>query len=229
MLAAYNRLKPEAKNGSIFKDLRFEFLQYEPANSTMENATKLEMGDVALCSLCQSYSKIRQHRKIVFIADRDNADTNKKLSETGRTFKDWGNNVFSLILPVPNSRKTTPNICVEHMYSDETIKTFVTDEKTTYARRLYLGNEFDKRGISASAGLVCERKNKCGKDSIAIIEGSNGERVTSLTDETINLALSKTDFANLILNCQKPFDNVNFENFLELFLILKEINCIDKK
>ena len=33
------------------------------------------------------------------------------------------NKVFSFVLPVPKNRKNTPNICIEHLYSDEEIKT----------------------------------------------------------------------------------------------------------
>ena len=225
MLAAYNNLKGRFEYHEIFDTMQFEFLKYEPANSPTECEIKLEMGCSALCSLCQSYSKLKQPRKMVFIADRDNKDTNSKLSVDGQKFKNWGNNVFSLILPLPENRRETPDICIEHLYSDEMIKTEVTDPHTGVKRRLYLGNEFDVRGISAPLDLICMRRNICGPHSIAIIEGSSKERVTKISaDDGVNYALPKMDFADKVLSQEPPFDKVDFSNFVELFSILKEIS-----
>ena len=103
------------------------------------------------------------------------------------------------------------------------IKTEVKDEKTKVVRRLYMGNEFDNRGVSYDMKTMCERKDICGENSIAIIEGSTGERVTKLFDSTTNIALTKMAFANMILKKETPFENVDFSNFLEVFKILRKI------
>ena len=224
MKAAYNKLSQISEYDEIFNGLDFEFLEYEPANSKTECENKLEMGNKTLCSLCESYAKLKQKRKIVFIADCDNNDTNKKLGNNKNLFKKWGNNVYSFILPIPDSRKETPNICIEHLYSDKVIKTEVPVENQQISRRLYMGNEFDERGISFKLGVTCERKNICGKNSISIIEGSTGERVTTLEDGNKNIALSKMTFANMILDKKSPFEDVDFDNFLDIFKILKQIS-----
>lgn len=223
MKAAYNKLSNIPEYSDIFNGLDFEFLEYEPANSKSECDNKLEMGNKTLCSLCESYAKMKQMRKMVFIADRDDDATNKKLSTNSEAFKKWGNNVYSLIIPVPGSRRKTPAICIEHLYSDEIIKTQVFSEKEQICRRLYMGNEFDERGISYELGMTCERKNVCGKNSIAIIEGSTGERVTRLDNSETNVALSKMTFAKMILDENPPFESIDFNNFLEIFKILKDI------
>lgn len=227
MKAAYNKLSEISEYDDIFNELDFEFLEYEPANSKIECENKLEMGNKTLCSLCENYAKLKQKRKMVFIADRDDNNTNKKLGNNTNAFKKWGNNVYSFILPIPNSRKETPNICIEHLYSDEVIKTKVSTENEQISRRLYMGNEFDKRGISIELGITCERKNICGKGSISIIEGSTGERVTALENSEVNLALSKMTFAEMILNKETPFAEVDFNNFIEIFKILKDISDDD--
>lgn len=223
MKAAYNKLSNIPEYSDIFNGLDFEFLEYEPANSKSECDNKLEMGNKTLCSLCESYAKMKQMRKMVFIADRDDDATNKKLSTNSEAFKKWGNNVYSLIIPVPGSRRKTPAICIEHLYYDEIIKTQVFSEKEQICRRLYMGNEFDERGISYELGMTCERKNVCGKNNIAIIEGSTGERVTRLDNSETNVALSKMTFAKMILDENPPFESIDFNNFLEIFKILKDI------
>ena len=225
MKAAYNELSKNPDNKEIFNGLDFEFLEYEPANSDVESDLKLEMGNKVLCSLCENYAKLKQTRKIVFIADCDDINTNKKLGGGESTYKDWGNNVYSLILPIPQGRKATPNICIEHLYPDNVIKSEVLFDQGI-KRRLYMGNEFDVRGISTELHATCERKGMCGPNSISIIEGSTGERVTSFDDIETNLALPKMQFANMVLNKDAPFNSLDFSNFLPLFSILHDITHI---
>lgn len=220
--AAYNILKDKPQYAKIFTDLEFEFFEYEPANSKETAKHKLEMGNTALTQICESMSKLPQNKTYIFIADRDHEATNKKLSSIDKIYKSWGNNVYSFIIPVPESRKSTPSICIEHLYSDDEIKTEVTVNGIN--RRLYIGNEFDERGIAYSIEKVCEKKSVCGSKSIAIIEGTQGDKVTSLkNDSNENFALPKSKFANCVLNREEPFRNFNFDNFVEIFRVIKEI------
>lgn len=223
MKAAYSCLSQKPEYKEIFEGLEFEFLEYEPKNSETDAMIKLDMGNKSLSALCENIAKLKQGRKVVFIADRDVADTNKKLGGKENEYKEWENDVYSFIIPVPESRKDTPNICIEHLYSDDIIKTEVKDKTSEVVRRLYIGNEFDNRGISYDAKKMCERKDLCGADSIAIIEGSTGERVTKLSDGSTNIALTKMAFANMILKKEAPLENVDFSNFLEIFKILRKI------
>lgn len=223
MKAAYNALSQMEDYKDIFSDLEFEFLEYEPKNSSKGNGPRLEMGNTQLCPLCENMAKIMQPRKMVFIADRDHPGTNTKMEgKNGELYKRWGNNVYSFTLPIPSNRTDTPEICIEHLYSDDVIKTEVdTGEQK---RRLYMGNEFDSRGYAASLGVFCEKKTACGPGKINIIEGSTGERVTLLSDENVNVALPKMTFANMILEVKTPFDKIDFSGFVAIFEILKRIN-----
>ncbi len=222
MKAAYNKLSHMPEYSELFSDFEFEFLEYGPNTSRCN--IKLEMGNSQLVSLCENMAKIMQNRKMVFIADRDHPDTNKKLGgKNGNEFKKWGNNVYSFLLPIPDFRSSTPEICIEHLYPDEVIKTEIETEYSDVKRRLYMGNEFDGRGYSDSLGVICEKKSVCGPGKINIIEGSTGERVTLLKNENINVALSKMKFANLILEGKAPFDEIDFKSFVPIFDILKKI------
>ena len=132
--------------------------------------------------------------------------------------------MFSFTLPVPDSRKSTPEICIEHLYSDEEIKTEYCGFPDKVARRLYLGNEFDKRGLSLDGNKLCESPNLCGEESISIIDGSGRKKVTRTRDnEAINIAMPKSKFASLVYSKTPPFNNFDFKNFIPIFKAIKEI------
>ena len=66
------------------------------------------------------------------------------------------------------------------------------------------------------------KSKKCGSESIDIIEGSKGEKVTAISDSEgkTNYALPKTSFAKYV--SENP-DKFNFDNFAEIFRIIKAI------
>ena len=220
--AAYNNLsiKPEFKE--IFEHLNFEIFKYEPANSPSPATNKVNMGNSALVAMCEAYSKMPQKRKMIFLADRDDEKTNKKLAVEGQPYKTWGNNVYSFVLPVPETRKETPEICIEHLYSDEEIRTEYIEDGIP--RRLYLGYEFSNKGISLGLNKICEKKNICGPGKISIIDGSGGGKISNLSPEDdINYALSKMVFAECVLENKPGFDKFDFSNFASVFKIIGEI------
>ena len=174
--------------------------------------------------MCEMFSKIPQKRKLIFVADRDQDDINKKMGNETIGFKDWGNHVYSFVLPVPESRKSTPNICIEHYYSNQEIKTKY--EENNIQRRLFMGNEFDSRGNGLDNKFFCCNRNICGKEKINIIEGSTKERVILMIDHSenpTNYALPKNEFAELVLTKAHGFDKFNFDNFLLIFEVIKKI------
>ena len=58
-----------------------------------------------------------------------------------------------------------------------------------------------------------------------IIDGSDKKKVIKPWDGGVkkNYALSKMEFAKRILNKEKPFDNMDFSNFIPLFEIIKKV------
>lgn len=219
MKTAFSALSKDSQYDDIFNGLEFEFLEYEPKTSGTDGL-KLEMGDVALCSLCENAAKLPHTRKYIFVADCDVKATNDKLGNKGKEYKYWGNNTYSLILPIPQNRQNTPGICIEHYYSDTEIKTEM--DVSGVRRRLYLGKEFNKNGYSKILNAFCEKKNVCGSESIAIIEGTSKERVFSLDDDecSINLALPKMKFAEYVNQHPNEF---SFRNFIEFFKVIRQI------
>lgn len=218
MKAAFRNLMTKTEYQD-YVDMKFEFLEYGG------NDKKLEMGDKKLESLIPYFSSFKHSKKIIFIADNDVEEICDRLGNKSSPFyKYHGNNVFSFVLPVPKHRKNTPEICIEHYYTDEEIKTPVTIADGS-ERRLYMGYEFQKNGISFDRKLTCNKKDSCGKESIKIIDGNSKAKVYSIDDEnsTVNLALPKMDFAEGVLNQSPEFANFNFDSFHLIFDIIKQI------
>lgn len=194
-------------NKGQLNDEKFQFLEYDD---------EVEMGSSHLLTLCKSLSKVNNNNKVIAIFDRDEPNIVKQASgSTGTDYKSWGNNVYSFVLPVPLHRLETPDIAIEHYYTDDEIKLEDTDK-----RRLYMGNEFSsKSGINLHKDKICLLKNKCVNESIQIIDSS----VFVISNEDENIALPKNNFANNIYNDTEPFDKVNHENFIPVFEIINKI------
>lgn len=201
---ALNRLN----NKNMFCEDDFKFLEYDDT----------EMGNTELMSLCKQLCKIPNEYKIICIFDADVPSILKKVLTEGANYKEWGNNVFSFVIPVPKHRENTPRISIEHYYTDEELQT-----EDINGRRLYMGKEFSNMsGIHYKKDRFCVNKNKCGEKSISILDSE----IYFLSDEHKNIALSKNDFADNILNEIEPFDNINYENFKSIFEIIEEIISI---
>ncbi|MDA2596704.1 AAA family ATPase [Bacillus cereus group sp. Bc061] len=196
------------QENELFVDVDFEFLDYEGT----------QMGHGELLALCKQVSKIQNEYKIVCIFDRDVSNVNREVASQGADYKSWGNNVYSLLLPVPKHREETPGICIEHYYFDSEIT--LMDET---GKRMYLGNEFSRKSGQhiLEKDKFCQAKNKVGGSSISIIDRDCDVFVGEKEDE--NIALSKNQFAENILQGVKPFDTVNFDNFQPIFEIIEEI------
>lgn len=220
--AAFANLKSLPDLAEKYSSLDFDFLEYLPKQDTSSAPLKLEMGNAQLVEMCKNCAAISQPRKLIFIADADDKNTNKQLGANSGNFKYWGNNVYSFILPVPQHRLDTPQICIEHYYKDTELKIPVTINGID--RRIYMGNEFDAVGLSTDLMYLCYDRNSCGPDKIRIIDGTSEKRVIKITDPLkFNLALPKMEFANRILDGDPAFAKVDFSNFRSVFDIIKEI------
>lgn len=222
MKAAFNSLLTHPDFAEKYSTLDFDFLEYEPLNGAETGNIQLEMSNSHLTAMCEAFSKLKQSRKIIFIADADDDKTTKKLSAAGTDYKSWGNNVYSLVLPVPVMRQATPKICIEHLYTDDELKTEL--EIDGIKRRLYMGREFDNHGISLDKSLFCLDRNSCGDGKINIIDGGSDKRVYRISDDAkTNIALPKMEFAQHILSEDPSLRAFDFSNFEPIFEIIQKI------
>ena len=184
---------------------------------------KAEMGDSALLTLCETLFKFNKGRIIIFIFDHDKEEVVNEVMN-GNNYKNWGNNVYSFAIPVPESRQKTPLISIEHYYSDDEIKTVQKIGENDY--RLFIGNEFDEKGFFLSderrINLLYPKKN-CGKDKINILDGNCENIVERRNGKSMNVALSKYRFAWNILKNEPGFNNFDFSNFIKIFEIIRDI------
>lgn len=200
------------KNEGRYLDLDIDFLEYDD-----------NFGEDELVKMKDSLQMLPNNKKYILIADRD---TNKKaveeLEEKGN-YKKWKNNVYSFRIPVPETRKETPSISIEHYYSDEELKTEIICDDSI-KRRMYMGSDFNKIGLNIIEKKRCGDRNKCGENKICIISGNGNEKVFDINDDdgqTTNFALSKKDFVERIVADESR--EICYQNFSLILDKIKEI------
>lgn len=231
--AAYRALSQDSKNKVLFSKLgNIKFFEYEAKDQGHliselgfgikgSPLYKAEMGDTSLQHLCESFSKLPRNNLVICIFDRDNNEIFKKVTNNGN-YKDWGNNVYSFAIPIPNEdREKTPLISIEHYYSDNEIKT--TQLKGDVECRLYMGCEFDSFGRMIDGNKLCNSLKKCGEDKINILSRGNEKIICKDSSDQNDYSLSKADFAWNIYNKRADFNNFDFSNFIKIFEMIRDI------
>jgi len=192
------------KTKNKFTELKLSFENYKDG---------LEINNTELLKICEGLSKTTFHKsKIICLFDRDVNSINKKVVEKGKLYKHWGNNVYSVLLPVP-SHRTFENICIEHYYDDSEL--MVKDKN---GRRLFLSTEFDKvTRKHNSEDLIYANKNVLQSTFPKILDSK------VFNESGINIALPKSEYADNVMNKVKGFDNHTFDNFIPIFNLLMEV------
>jgi len=180
---------------------------------------KEDFGKSNLIKMCESFSEVYQLKPLIFIFDRDLEEKEKrKVTDDSKGYKDWGNNVFSFILPEPSHRKGYKNISIEMFFKDEEIRTEDRDGK-----RLFFTNEVEK--------IINPTTNKFEKYKI-VSPNTNDEFFKKILSKDIDKvedergrkkALSKTKFAEYIYKDVPPFDSFDFTEFKKIFQIIEKI------
>ena len=175
------------------------------------------MGDNQLKNLCTQTSKLPQSQRLICIFDRDNPNILKDVTDRNKDFKNWGNNVFSFAIPVPDHRQEDEDVCIELYYKDSEIKR--TDE---HGRRLYLSNEFSKKSgrHKKDKALIYPNPKRISKPKIQIIDDD------VLDEDEKNVALPKSLFAAYILEQNENFDDFDISEFEKIFNIISMISEI---
>ncbi len=182
-----------------------------------------DMGDIAVLNMLKEQAKICNSNKRIFIFDNDNNTiVNENIADNGKKYKNWGNNVYSFIIPKPGIRKNEEKISIEHYYTDEILKKeIICPDSIT--RRIYCGNDFQSTGLNKALNKRCNKKEVCGNDKIRVLSGSGQEKVFDLDNEdnnSTNYALSKDDFFEKIIKLNNNVDLTSFKLILD---IIKEI------
>ena len=216
---AYDKLKSSTKNIIICEGVT-DVKHLKNALTKLNNQDFDDVdfvvadGDKRLKDLLLAYCKLDNHRKIIGLFDRDNAEIVNEIEKDSRIYCDYGNNVYAMCIPSINETKNC--ISIEHYYGE-----FAKKEKD--GKRLFFGREFDNTGKSFDNRY---RVNLAEKHLMNKIEkdGVIDDKVYMLTGTT-NIALSKSDFADLVVS----FDNGTGDNqfdftvFNKIFDPLKHI------
>lgn len=175
----------------------------------LRNETRVEGHDYLLAA-CKGLSEYPQNKALVFLFDRDSLPIIKQVQGQTDLYKDWGNNVFSLPLPLIAHREGTTSFCIEHYFLNDELA-----RKDVNGRRIYLREEFNE---------------ETGRHITEPVYRTNPKNKTLVVDDNVfdflsgnNVALSKSGFADAVLNREPPFDDLNFEAFRALFATLEAI------
>lgn len=196
------------KNKGEFFDLDISFYPYEGK----------EISNSSLYDICKNWSITKKSNRVdLFLFDGDDKRYNKNnICQIPNSYRHWGDNVYSIMLPQPLHRNFE-EVCIEHYYTDEEIKT-----RGDKGRRLYLSNEFDPNtGLHYIDNLNFANRKKLKNINPQIIDGSGDEKVYN--EFGINVALTKVAFAENIAERKGEFKNISLESFKIVFELISEI------
>ncbi len=178
-----------------------------------------DLGKNNLITMCENFSKFCHPRPLIFIFDRDLPEREyKKVMDDSQGYKNWGNNVFSFVLPIPSHRKNYKNITIEMFFKDEEIK-----RKDKNGKRLFFTNEIEKV-IDVTTKKVEKYRIVSPKEETEYEKKIFSEAVEKVIDDSgSNKAISKTKFAEYIYKDIPPFNTFDFAEFNKIFNIIEKI------
>ena len=188
-------------------------LHIEDLNIEYFEITDNHWGNSQLQNMLNQLSKINQSRKIVGIFDRDDSDYifDELYRQLGRK-----SNVYEFTIPFVDNGYGD-YISIEHYYKRGDLTKIDNN-----GRRIFLGDEF----FSSS-------NSKNGKYQTRISQIQNKIKVNGVIDEKVyciedleqqnSIALSKNDFANLVLNDENYAKDFDFSDFNKIFDIIRLI------
>lgn len=159
-------------------------------------------GSSVLKNFCNSVRTIPQKHLTICLFDRDEPTIIREMAGSALPYRDFGSNIFSLVIPSPDFRDQE-SICIEHLYKNDDLL-----KKDSQGRRLYLNEEFDSNSRFTGGELLFKKTPKSTLILEAdIIDFNTGE----------NVALSKSKFANYVYNETPPFTSIDITGFRVVF------------
>lgn len=197
-----------ASKALLIEDLDVEF--FEIADN--------QWGNSQLFNMLNQLSKVRPSRKIIGIFDRDDKDyiIDEQYKQLGAK-----SNVYEFSIPFVDNGYGE-SITIEHYYKRNNLT-----KPDNNGRRIFLGDEFFPSSNS-----------KDGHYQTRISQIQNKIKVNGIIDEKVyrkddleqknSIALTKNDFAELVLNDYNYTTDFDFSNFRMIFdvirLILSDVN-----
>lgn len=189
-----------------YTDVRIKFREY---------AETERIGSSFLMEFCENARNYGYQKKVLCVFDGDlNQKELNRVVSPGKNYKDWGGNVFSIVLPKPCFRDRR-EISIEQYFTDEEIKT--PDQQ---GRRLFLSSEFNSENGVFLADPTIFFKGSLGvfnRPYVFVI----AEKV--LNSEGRSLAMSKNDFAENVRAGNGDFGKFNYDNFRLVFDVIREV------
>lgn len=202
----------EGKTDSQYLKRAADVLGFQPR---IEFPVATDMGDDQLLKQCVALSKASQVKPTIFIFDRDNPDIVGKVTDGNKSYKAWGNNVFSFAIPNPDHRPSDSGLCIEMFFQDHDLKRASVD-----GRRIYLSAEFNPtsgRHLSDPALSVGHKGKLSSPNRVRVLDSEVYDQNHK------NVALSKSEFSDLVASAQGAFGAVDFHAFRRIFSIVEEI------
>lgn len=189
-----------------YAEIRLKFQKYSEEDT---------MGYPQLFDICKNARNFGNKQVLICLFDGDiTQGFYDKIVSPGKAYKSWGGNVFSVVLPKPDSRERR-EISIEQYFTDDEIKT-VGEE----GRRLFLSNEFNPENGELYADPTIKYKGSLSvfnKPYTFVI----GDKV--INSEGRNIAMSKNDFAENVRAGKGAFGRFNYDNFRLLFDVIREV------
>ncbi len=190
--------------------LDVDFFEYE---------SEVNMGDIRLSQMCDHMATLPQKRKMIFVFDRDNSTIIKSMSGSPQEFKDWGNNVYSVCLPIPAHRIDYKNLSIELYYTDETLRTI--DPETR--RRLWFSNEIEII-IKPTTGQKIYRAQAVPSVDDELEKKVFDQPADQIIDASgCAVGLSKSAFAEIITSTAHDSSSIDMSAFVNFFGVLEKI------
>lgn len=194
-----------------FTEVDCDFLRYEESK-----------GNADLLQMCRHLSKLKQNKLIICVFDREDQ---KVLSDknAGWGVKRWSDEVFSIVLPLPEHRLEYFPFYTELYYVDDDLR-----REDKEGRRLYFTNEVEEV-IRKQPGTEKPKGRHVSILPSKDIEGEKSKKIYDKDVDTLNdahgknCALSRTKFAELVYERHDGFDDLDIAHFSVLFTQLRSV------
>ncbi len=178
-----------------------------------------DRGDDKLYDLCHARATVPNDKVNIFIFDRDNKSIISKVNSEDGSFKEWGNNVFSFSIPIPENRKLKEcSLSIEFYYSDKVLYSEDINHK-----RLFCSSEFDEKSGRHKTLKNISYGNHNKLKGFTLPTASKILDSDVFNEKSENVAMSKNQFAEYIQNDVPPFVDIDFLNFNLIFDLIKKI------